>query len=350
MMKAACIPLKPHSRFHFGELKLDHDLALTDTSLFAHSDTLFSALVNAYSNLSGDATNFIEHFKPDAGSIKISSVFYYLQAGENTENKCVPNKVYFLPKPVFIDIKSPKTAGGSHKKRNKVKFVSAGVWQNGFEADKWFEEVNPKYVTLQKNTFVMTKAEHEMLGSPAIESIASVTTSPKSPKRVGEGQGIYYQSDVETGSVPGLTIGLYFFYEATGQAEIDLRNATNVMAFTGIGGEIKNTGRTVKDEPEFCEMDFSTGIAQPKYICVSMLNPADADELAKVEFYTTTLRGGRVLGRNEGYSDVVRMIEEGALITSPDIKGRLVELGPDEQNRTIYRCGIPFLIPVNYGN
>lgn len=106
-MKVVRIPLQPCSRFHFGELKLDHDLALTDTSLFAHSDTLFSALVNAYSSFADGAEDFIMRFRPDGGSIKISSLFYYLQNNEE--------RVYFLPKPVFLDIESPKTVDGNHK-------------------------------------------------------------------------------------------------------------------------------------------------------------------------------------------------------------------------------------------
>ena len=62
-MKVARIPLRPYTRFHFGELKLDHDLALTDTSLYAHSDTLFSALVNSFAAHTDDASEFVENFK-----------------------------------------------------------------------------------------------------------------------------------------------------------------------------------------------------------------------------------------------------------------------------------------------
>ncbi len=343
MIKVARIPLKSFSRFHFGELKLDHDLALSDTSLFAHSDTLFSALVNGYSRFANGADDFINLFKVNGG-IRISSLFYYIENidGENTE------RVYFLPKPVFLDIESPKTSDGSHKRLNRIKFVSTGVWQNGFEANRWFDEIDPAHFIVQ-NMFVMTKREHELMGSPTLDDIVTTVLSPKSPKRGEDGQAIYYQADVETGSNVNVIIGIYFLYEAEGQDEIELKIATNVMAYTGIGGEIKNTGRTVRSQPEFDILNMGPSETQSVYVCVSLLNPQE-EELNKVIFYSSTLRGGRLLGNSKDHSKVVRMIEEGALLKSPDIKGRLIELGPDEHGRIIYRLGTSFLIPVNYGH
>ncbi|MFZ1515168.1 MAG: hypothetical protein WAT21_07190 [Saprospiraceae bacterium] len=322
-------------------MKLDHNLALTDTSLFAHSDTVFSALVNAFSSYADGAEDFIQRFGPHDGSIKISSLFYYLQNNEE--------RVYFLPKPVFLDIESPKTVDGNHKKRNLIKFVSLGTWLNGFEPEKWFDEKNASYHTLQ-STFVMTNKEHENLGSPALDHIAKTVLSPKSPKRGLEDQAIYYQADVEIGSSDELTIGIYFMYEAEGQAETELKIATNIMAYTGIGGEIKNTGRTVRSQPEFDILDFGPMFTESKFVCVSLLNPSDATEFSKVIYYSTSLRGGRLLGTGKEGAKVVRMIEEGALLFSNALKGRMVDLGLDEHDRTIYRLGIPFLIPVNYGN
>ncbi len=335
-MKIARIPLRPYSRFHFGELKLDHDLALSDTSLFAHSDTLFSALTNAYSVYADGATSFIDYFKN--GELKISSLFYYLQSDSS--------KVYFFPKPVFLAIQSPKTKDGKHKKRNRIQFVSTGVWKNGFEADQWFDK--EKYKVIQQ-IFVMTTEEYGRLNLSDSFSIAKIVLNPKSPKRGPEGASIYYQADIELGGDNSVQIGWYFIYEGVGKAETDLKIATNIMAYTGIGGEIKNTGRTIEKPPEFDELPFEYSPQDHTYINVALLNPKDQEQFRKVKYYRTLLRGGRLLHGNEKtHTNVVRMIEEGALIQSADLEGRLVALGSDENGRTIYRNGIPFLIPVHY--
>ena len=42
----------------------------------------------------------------------------------------------------------------------------------------------------------------------------------------------------------------------------------------------------------------------------------------------------------------VRLIKEGALVTTKELKGQLVEIGRDDHNHTAFRNGRAFLIPV----
>jgi len=338
-MKIARIPLKQYSRFHFGELKLDHDLALTDTSVYAHSDTLFSALVNAYSRIKEQADDFVDSFRTN--QISISSLLLY------AENKQSGNTVYFLPKPAFLAINIPKDKDRTHKKKNRIKFVSIGVWKNGFQTEHWFDET--QYQVLQDNTFVMTKSEFDALDIDASTVLVRTTIRPKSPIRAEEDQAIYYQADIEIVGNENTKIGWYFCYEAEGENELQLKLATNVMAYTGIGGEIYNTGRTIASNPEFKNIPFEVPEGNHQYSNIGLLNPTK-EEFTQVEYYSSTLRGGRLIGRSGTFAEVVRMIEEGALLTSNEIKGRLVPLGEDEQERTILRYGKPFIIPMPYDN
>ncbi|GJM33933.1 MAG: type III-A CRISPR-associated RAMP protein Csm4 [Saprospiraceae bacterium] len=343
-MKIARIPLQPHSRFHFGMMKLDHDLALSDSSFFAHSDTLFSGLVNSYSKLSGAGQTLIDYFERE--EIKVSSLLYYIT--DKTEQ---PTYVHFVPKPLFLEASSDKQKDGQHKKRNRIKFVSLGVVEKGFQADHWLEE---DQFSILQDTFVITQEEKTALGLSPEEvkkiSVAQKVFSPKSPQRAhSHNASIYYQTDLQIGDQSKVNVGWYCAYEAEGEAETAFKNALNVLAYTGIGGEVYNTGRTIPEKPDFTSLNF-TPITSPRaWMNIALLNPQNVEEFQQVSFYQTVFRGGR-MGTNDpdGKANVVSMIAEGALVTSNDVSGRLVELGLDEQDRIIYRNGKTLLIPIPY--
>ena len=79
---------------------------------------------------------------------------------------------------------------------------------------------------------------------------------------------------------------------------------------------------------------------------LTLLNPANANELANITFSQILLRGGRKSG-NGDYS-VVRMIAEGALLATDDRMGRLVEIGIDLDGNTAVRNGLAFIVPLTY--
>lgn len=337
MIKTAKIKIKPYSRFHFGEFRLDDNLSLSSTSYFAHSDTLFSALVNSFFMYNGEAENFVDSFK--SGNIKISSLFYYLSSKSKT--------IYFLPKPIYLNVNSPKD--GLHKFRNKIKFVSLGTWENGFEQQKWINN-NNEYIVLNE-IFIITKNEFTELGLKLDKTdikITKITDVPKSPIRAHNNASIYYQANVEIAKNKGLDIGWYFLYEAPiEEDETNLQIATNVMAYSGIGGEISNTGRTIDSDPVFEEFDIRVN-NNDEFVNLSLYIPKNESEFNKIKYYETFLRGGRKT--IHGDASVIRMIKEGASITHKNVCGEIVDLGLDRNNNNILRNGIPLLIPARYGN
>ncbi len=346
-LKIAKIPIRPYSRFHFGELKMDDNLALSTTGLHAHSDTLFAGLVHAHSALYGSAEDLILHFQ--RGEIKISSLLYYFQRDEEV--------IYFLPKPVFLDIDGAKSQDGKHKLRNKVKFISHGVWEseNGLDINQWAVP-NSNYRIIDE-VFVVTVEECEKIGMNENMQIVDVLVSPKSPQRAhADHLGPFYQADVLIGDNGQFDVGWYFAYAVTAgkdeaghiisedEIEGKLKTAVNVMAYTGIGGERYNTGRTITANPEFGEMQVEISQSANQFMNLSLLCPTK-DDFEKVKYYTSTLRGGRRIPG--GQAKVIRMISEGALCTG-EVKGRMVDLGQDEYGRKIHRLGIPLIIPFEY--
>lgn len=331
-MKITRIPLQAGSRFHFGEFRIDTNVGLSSTSVIAHSDTLFSAIINCASVL-GHADNLVKYFKDS--EINISSLFYYLKREDSI--------VCFLPKPVSLEIDN-KT-DGNHKKRNKIKFVSLGVWKNGFNQEKWFESDNVDYKIIQ-DEFVLLTAEYKSIQPEETRkvSIYEITQCPKSPIRKIDEESIYYQTDIViSDNGHDIETGFYFFYDVSNtEIELIFKNAINVLSKTGIGGERNNMGRKMGN-PVFCEVSFDNA-GSDSYINISLVSPASLDEYNNVELYKTVLRGGRRLTSGSNYQ-AVKMLLEGA-VCKVKINGKLIEIGKDDENNIAYRNGKAFLIPV----
>lgn len=330
-MKIARIPLQPYSRFHFGEFKHDVNLGLSTTSLFAHSDTLFSALVNSYASI-GDAAKLVESFKKD--QINISSLFYYLKNADTT--------VFFLPKPIFLE--TDTKFDEYYKLRNKIKFVSLSVWEKGFDQMNWPDPT--KYKIIQ-NEFLLSNDEYNHLNTnsdiPEI-NIFKIVQSPKSPIRKNTPKdSIYYQADIEIANevIESLEIGFYFLYKAEDEFETMLKDAVNILSKSGIGGEKNNMGQIIMD-PVFEELNMT--IESDKFTNISVVSPKNTDDFGQIKLYKCFIRGGRNLSHADPYK-TIRLIKEGALVTK-ELKGQLAEIGTDDSGNKALRNGKAFLIPV----
>jgi len=341
-MKAIRIPLKPHSHFHFGEFKVDSNVALSSTSEHAHSDTLFSALINTYADANGDASSLVKEFKDE--NIVISSLFYYIKR----EGKIV----YLFPKPLFLDLYSPRD--GNHKLRRKVKMVSLGVWESGFDTQKWTEPGSNNYRFIQNQDIVITTSEFTALGLNPYKqnAIFHLVDIPKSPvRKYDPDEAIYYQSDIEIAYIENVEIGFWFLTAFHPRLEKKIRNMINRLVFSGIGGEKNNTGR-IPGEPVFEEANFHIEMpAEDKrfnfgYSNLSLLIPKNGQELSGIPFFQTLLRGGRTTGIEE--LKAVRMIKEGSLLNSENIRGTIVQIGTHLQNHPVLRYGKSINVPIKY--
>jgi len=344
-MKIIRIPLKPYSHYHFGEFKIDSSVALSSTSHFFHSDTLFSALVNTYADQIGNADDFVLKFIE--GRIQISSMLYYLK----NQNRAV----YFLPKPGFIDLYGPRD--GKHKIRGKVNMVSQGVWEEGFDTEAWTE--SDRYCFIQNKEIVLLKEEYDDLGLSDKMSVYTIVDIPKNPIRKTEENNsgnesdsgsIYYQTDVEITPIKDIETGFYFLYDYENPSDNEmLKKVIGLLIWSGFGGERNNMGRTqtLYEISDQFTIQLKEQVGYKKGLTnLSLLIPKDKEELGKIEFMQTILRGGR---KTEGSQrKVIRMIKEGALLTDPIVEGAVAEINGALNETKALRYGRAFNIPLQY--
>lgn len=319
------IPLQPYTRFHFGDFRLDEKVALGHTSGLAHSDLVFSALINAYSEKNADTDNFIQLFLND--KIKLSSLFYYLQ--NETES------IYLLPKPVFLDLYSPRDK--QHKKRNRIAFISQKVWQQGLNPGKWITgkgKAGDNYTLIQDGNILLTKQEADAFGLNDKSTVFYEQEHPNSPIRKQNNESIFYETDLHIGKIDNVKIGFYLMYQSEEEEKNKLLQALNILRYSGIGGNRTVMGRTMIDNLDFDTLEFKGD----KLTNVSLINPKDENELKKIEYFKTMLRGGTVNVK------VVRMVKEGALLND-NITGQIPVIGTDICNNPLYRYGKAFTIP-----
>ena len=122
-----------------------------------------------------------------------------------------------------------------------------------------------------------------------------------------------------------------------------------MLVFSGIGGERNNMGRTPY-EPRFETFELESKADENSMMIdafsnISYLNPASANELEKISYNQTILRGGRETG-GIAYK-VVRMVKEGALLKA-EVKGRLVAIGNDLEGNKAYRNGLGLCLPLKF--
>jgi len=333
-MKLVRFPLKPTAHFHFGEIALDEKSNISTTSSLPHSDTLFSSLVNNYAQVheKSEVDKFVESF--EHGETVISSMFYYLK---------VDNKViYFLPLP--LNFSTQDIDRNIYKKFKKIEFVSLAVW----EKIKWAKDLFDVNICLIiQNRFVVLKDEIDPELSGKVEIYTKIT-QPKVPIRsVDDNAAIYFETDIEIADNSGLKISIdvgYYFLFYSDYPE-DMEEAILLMGLSGIGGG-RSTGNGELSKPVFETKNPFEGLSSTNknFCCVSYAIPADAVEFKNFELYKTKIRGGRQMDIEK--QQFVRMIEEGAILSDLS-KGKLMQIGTDDQGNRVLRNGVCFLLPLN---
>jgi len=333
-MKVVQFPLRPMSHFHFGEIAQDNKSNMATTSAFPHSDTLFSALINSYAQThdTNETDAFVDDF--NQGKSLISSMFYYLNTGNN--------KVYFLPKPLTYNIQEIENK--FYKQFKEIKFISVGVWEKISDTNDFFKN---EVCSIIQGAFVILKDELNDLPANRVKIYHKVT-QPKVPIRfIDEDATIYFETGIEIADNSAISdqieIGYYFLYQS--KEESRLKEAINLMAINGIGGGV-STGAGALSNPIFDNLsifDFSTFSSSENYCCISLSIPKDQEDFKCFELYEATIRGGRKM--EVGKQNFIRMIKEGAIVMKK-AEGKLVEIGKDEQGNSVVRNGKCFILPI----
>lgn len=350
-MKAIVLKCTPGSSFHFGKYAPDSDTALNDSDELMHSDSLFAALVNTYEDCFGDANEFVEVFKD---KLRISSLFYCLQ--HNGEY------IWLLPKPVCFSLIQTKDS----KAFRNIRYISKKVWENIKEPKMLIN--NPQLFLSDKNVFAAYRDELIQEGSKEniVDDLTklklfSCITLPKVTVRADtEDQGIYQLTVTEIADnskyVEGLKVHYYFLMDDSmldDKMKANTEAVIKMLAYTGIGAERSTIGR-IEDVEIISNWEIKGDDWDKNHDCsISLFSPTTDEEMNKMVYYKTIMRGGRRIGKTEGYErkeplflKSIRMATEGAILTK-GLQGDTKLISPEGHKNIFLRYGKPFCLPVH---
>ncbi|MDR2652200.1 MAG: type III-A CRISPR-associated RAMP protein Csm4 [Prevotellaceae bacterium] len=327
-MQAIILKSKAGTRFHFGEALGSSEGKNANVqqaiSSILHSDTLFSAIVNAWALRSPETIgDFIAACQRN--EFKISSGFYCLKTNNST--------IFFLPKPVTLNL----CPADNPKVLKRVKMISAGVWERGLTPKDWFDE---KQCTLLQNDTVVALKEEISERIKLYESL----TSPKVKARTENREGsFFWQTNLHLLSDKNHEVNWYFIidHRLNDTLKDHLADALQTMTQLGIGGERSSGCGSLTG---YEKVDFSLNLpeAQPYQASISLVIPK-ADELSGKCFYLTMKRGGRYLDHHE-YLKMIQALAEGAVFDK-NIQGQIVAL---KEHPLILRYGLNLTLPLHH--
>lgn len=338
------------ARFHFGQVGLGENMALSDTAVLAHSDTLFSAIINTAAVFPDTAmlNHLIDAFKE--GEVRISSACFCWQVSES-------DYIWFLPKPAISNKPKKSTQAAQslndsrRKEFGKVRFLSKGVWESDYTPTDWFD---PDKCLILDGKFVVTQAEAQNIPKEqrhARTKLYEVINLPKVRVHAADQQqGFFGQAAVQLGYW-GKDCRVHYYLLVKLPEEERLaaffRTVMQLLIDQGIGGERRVGCGQLKELDWRTDMNNLAAEPTAPQMSLALFNPESIAELNECLSYETTIRGGRritVAGENEVYLDRVRMILEGA-VSQKALEGRVVNINPyNETPHLFYRLGRHFSI------
>ncbi|RKX20283.1 MAG: type III-A CRISPR-associated RAMP protein Csm4 [Candidatus Zixiibacteriota bacterium] len=310
--------LKPKGNFHFGT----KEGWLEGTELFAHSDTLFSAICHNLLLLYGKSylEEFLNNSAGNNNSINISSLF-----------PSINEKLYFpVPKNQFPE-------DSDYRKINFIEFSIMKRCLNGEDLEVIINSGNKDY---------LTREQERKYWSSSITPRVSISnyTGTVSAESGGYFQFGQVQYDKE--------IGLFFLYKANGSLNEDkFKAAIRLLADEGLGGD-RSVGKGFFEEPSFGSVDFPDIDNSDAYAILSLYHPVNLPikyEDVDRSYYDIILRKGYMFSP---YSqnlprNAVRMFSEGSIFPQENFDfGKLVDVTPDGFNlHRVFRNGKALALP-----
>ena len=334
-MEAFVLKCQAGSHFHFGEISIDSDASLYDTSTYLHSDTLYSALVNTLAKVYETATvNALRHHI-DTGVLRFSSVFHCLERNGDF--------LYFLPKPTHYQ----QYVDDDFKPYKRIKWISKQVWESGILPANWDQDcmvIDKKYlISKEEAKSFWGKTVDEM---DKVQVVKKVTLPKVFVHKPSKKEGVFTVTNLEICRNESCRVHFYFLLDAdeSFKASDDygrLMMGFRLLADSGIGGE-KSTGCGQIKGTE--QIPFSLQIEKPVGQSVLSLSiPEDEAAFDKYQFYQTLTRGGRKYGEGKQLK-FIKMIQEGAYVSS-QVKGKCTIIGKKKDHEVI-RSGMAFCVPV----
>lgn len=328
-MKVVECRIKPRGSFHIGE----KEAVLEKTSDYIHSDTLFSAICNAYRLLYGneELKEILKLFADRKPPFLISSAFPY--AGETL--------LFPLPK------SEDSLAHGKDKRFKKVEFISRDLFERlakGEDISEYLQEKN----LVQSNRVLLTDDEIKRLGKTEIWNSREVPRVAIDRKT--SSSTIYHLGEVSFAD----HCGLYFFMDLImPEYEKKVKAAIRVLGDEGIGGE-RTYGKGLF-KPDFIDKDWNWE-TKNHFTTLSLFYPQKAEgSIVSDGHYELVRRGGWIysLDATNLRRRTVRMFIEGSVfpaLKGVEFYGCLADVKPkDFVNHEVYRYGYAFAVPMEVG-
>lgn len=316
------------SPLHIGEKEKIYNI----TQTFAHSDTLMSGIINAYSLLYGNiSTNkLLDGFLRESPPFEVSSTMPYVQ-GE-----------FFVPKPVGLNLHHYKDEGKieveNDKELKKVKFIRENDLLYNFPG---------KYKVA--GSFLLPKDMlNKFVESKKTISLGKVKERARvSIDRLSSSSNIYYFSHFEFEN----SAGLWFYLRINDQIlEEKIKAAIRLLGDEGLGGD--RTCGLGSFEANFEESSMPEENDRAKYyMSLSLVNPQSEDEIKSAISYEILTRSGYIYSKaGLGIKrKAVRVFSEGTVF-SGKVCGRVVDVTPQEfSQHRVYCFALAFLLPLPEG-
>lgn len=347
---------KPNAQFHFGTVAYDVNMALNLTSEYLHSDTLFSALINEYDKVwrndpKLDTNGFVKCFTDDR-LLEISSALYYIEKNGK--------RIFFFPKPANAST-FEKIKKDDRKSVKKIQFVSLSILNEGITPDKWIAPIegkdtraaNEKCVLINKK-FVCTESELELLQINKIDDLSIFELNDETKVNVhslSKEDTLYNQTNIQIGdnSSKGAKVGFWFAFKAKDQNSVYYKRFHTILKMlqsSGIGGQ-RSTGCGFIEGIESTVIELNSVSENQKYISLSLISPSpNSSELKAFDSFQVCFRGGRHTGKKDKILKTLRMIKEGAVLSST-IVGDAPNISPEGDNEIFLRYGKGFFAPLH---
>jgi len=301
------------SPLHIGDDEAG--IGVENVQSIIHSDTIFSALVNAASLMNNGSVDFLLR-----GNSRISSAFPY------------DKKNYYLPRP-FLPL--PTSFGRYSKEAKECKFLQEGDFRDWIEGK--LNEGN-----------VMDSISRSQQAS----QVSTLDVRPRNASdRQTSSTALYHCGEVvfEKGC------GLYFILETDENGKEQFREILNALATLGLGGERSSGyGRfsyemsgPVDREGKWREIKSSGG----KFSCLLSLWYPEEKEQIDIGAYQTVLRKGWIFSASSAKQmkrKTLRMFREGSIFGNQPV-GKLVDVTPSGFDHKVYRWGKALSVKVKCG-
>lgn len=313
---------------HIGEKEKIYNI----TQTFAHSDTLMSGIINAYSLLYGNSSTnqLVESFLQKSPPFEVSSTMPYV------------GNEFFVPKPIGLNLHLYKDKGiievEKDKEIKKVKFIREKDLLSNFPG---------KYKVA--GSFLLPKDMfHKFDDSKKAPSLGKVKERARvSIDRLSSSSNIYYFSHFEFKD----NAGLWFYLRINDQSlEDKVKAAIRLLGDEGLGGD--RTCGLGSFEAKFVESSMPEENDRAKYyVSLSLVNPQSEDEIKSALYYEILTRSGYIYSKTGlGVKrKAVRAFAEGTVF-SGKVCGRVVDVTPQKFSpHRVYCFGLAFLVPLPEG-